>query len=154
MDRKSKLKIFFYAVLSALFLAVFSLKVFAEVPEPTATPTIDVQIRSAFEESENTWKQKTGIHDLENIIGKIENLKNKNYKELAPLFKFNMHWFSDKYPDQDYVLADFRTMENYRYLGYTVIDYFRFLVAGFLYFETGWYLWHRLHGREVGADAE
>lgn len=151
MNCSKKMKIFIYAVLSAVFLSIFAIKVFAEdLPVPTSTPDWDAELDNSFNNSISSWKVNSGIQDLENVLTKIDTLKNKDYKALAPVFTVNLHDLSKHFESREVTIANFREMEKYQYMGFSVIDYFRFIISGFLYFETGMYIWANLHKGSEG----
>ena len=94
----------------------------------------------------STVDSKTGLNVFQNTVNKLNQLKDINWKESAPIFKINLHWFSSSMKDEEIVFCDFRKLETVQFLGMSVIEYFRFLLSFILYVETGMYVYRKLWG--------
>jgi hypothetical protein len=87
---------------------------------------------------------KTGVNVFQNTINKLNQLKDINWRESAPVFKLNLHSFNDSMEDKEIVFCDFKKLETIQFLGMSIIDYFRMIISAILYFETGMYVYRNL----------
>jgi hypothetical protein len=103
-------------------------------------------------------KYKMGFGPLTNAYQRITSINTS--KKQAPVIKFNLRKMLDAstknvsrinnpFPDQESTLIDFGILEDYTFAGFSLIEYFRMLIASGFIWTTFMYVWHKITPKEV-----
>lgn len=101
-------------------------------------------------------EEKLNVNVLKNALERLQNINTE--KGEAPVIKINLHRYIDagigridpsakkhnSIADEEMTLIDFGILESYQFGGYSVIDYFRKLIAAGFIWHTLLYIWNKI----------
>jgi hypothetical protein len=128
-------------ILIICIIILCPITVFAEVPATVEDEAMKTDFNGYIQNFDNDVNT---LNPLYNSIQKLKALESTGIT--APIFYINMHDFNSAYDDKQIVLCDFKTMEKYSYKGFTVVEYFKYIVSALLYFQTGFIIIRKLRG--------